>query len=264
MQLRRSSRWKHVRDHNYLLSKRVSFRIRLQLSATHFFLTRRVALYFYFQRQKEQHQTHDDRSAHFRAACIHSAEGIRAVVAEEAVAQAINANPAKKLFAQAHAEPCNSERTAHGATADGRSEGHSFPAQAPEEPGADDNRAPFSGRRAEQEKQGTASKVRQTPDTSLGCKTRPVAVETPRLQAGQISGAPDWLNVDKYDIEAKATGLDQSVIDEVNNLSDDLRQQASQFQSNLQAILADRSRLTFHRETKRGSTVRAGHFGEWS
>ena len=80
------------------------------------------------------------------------------------------------------------------------------------------------------------------------------------VQAGQISGAPDWLKIDRYDIEAKATRLDKSVTDsvtdEVSKLSGDLLAQrvhelvARANQSNLQTILADRFKLTVHRETK--------------
>ena len=62
------------------------------------------------------------------------------------------------------------------------------------------------------------------------------------VQANQIEGAPDWLKSDRYDIEAK---VDKS---EVNQLS--LDQRRTESQRMLQMLLADRVKLTLHRETK--------------
>jgi len=61
----------------------------------------------------------------------------------------------------------------------------------------------------------------------------------------QISGAPSWLNSEGYDIEAK---MDSSTADELRKLSDDERR--DQRQRMLQALLADRFKLTIHHESK--------------
>jgi bla regulator protein BlaR1 len=66
-----------------------------------------------------------------------------------------------------------------------------------------------------------------------------------RVQESQISGAPDWLKSEKYDIEAK---MDKSVSDQLLKL--DPLQSLPQRQQMLQALLADRFKLTLHRETK--------------
>ncbi len=62
----------------------------------------------------------------------------------------------------------------------------------------------------------------------------------------QISGAPNWLNSEKYDIEAK---LDKSVVDDLQQLSPD--QHKLEGDRMLQALLADRFKLTVHREIKK-------------
>ena len=64
------------------------------------------------------------------------------------------------------------------------------------------------------------------------------------VQSDRISGGPDWLNSQGYDIDAKA---DESVIDELHELR---RNQGLTEQKRLQALLADRFKLTLHRETK--------------
>ncbi len=61
----------------------------------------------------------------------------------------------------------------------------------------------------------------------------------------QISGAPDWLNSEKFDIEAK---WDKSVLDALQTLSQD--QLARERKHMLQEFLADRFKLTLHRETQ--------------
>jgi uncharacterized protein (TIGR03435 family) len=60
----------------------------------------------------------------------------------------------------------------------------------------------------------------------------------------QISEAPDWVKSEQYDIEAT---VDKSVADELGKLSEDQRKVATQRM--LQALLADRFKLTLHRET---------------
>jgi uncharacterized protein (TIGR03435 family) len=61
----------------------------------------------------------------------------------------------------------------------------------------------------------------------------------------EISGAPDWLNSDRYDIEAK---MDSSTADGLRKLNENERR--AERQRMLQALLADRFKLTVHRETK--------------
>jgi bla regulator protein blaR1 len=61
----------------------------------------------------------------------------------------------------------------------------------------------------------------------------------------QISGAPDWLNSERYDIDAK---FDSSTADELQKLNPDDRILARQHM--LQTILAERFNLTIHRENK--------------
>ena len=61
----------------------------------------------------------------------------------------------------------------------------------------------------------------------------------------QISGAPSWLNSARYDVEAK---MDSSVADELRKLNKDQRRLEGQRM--LQALLADRLKLTIHRESK--------------
>jgi uncharacterized protein (TIGR03435 family) len=61
----------------------------------------------------------------------------------------------------------------------------------------------------------------------------------------RISGAPDWLNAERFDIEAK---MDGAAADELKKLSpEDLRNTRRLM---LQALLADRFKLTLHQETK--------------
>lgn len=61
----------------------------------------------------------------------------------------------------------------------------------------------------------------------------------------QISGAPDWFTSARYDIEAK---MDRSTADALFKLKEDERR--AETQRMLQALLADRFKLTVHRETK--------------
>ena len=61
----------------------------------------------------------------------------------------------------------------------------------------------------------------------------------------QIFGAPSWLNSEKYDIEAR---MDSAVADRLRKLSEDQRN--VERRRMLQALLADRFKLTLHRETK--------------
>ena len=63
------------------------------------------------------------------------------------------------------------------------------------------------------------------------------------VQDNQISGGPNWLNTEKYDIEAK-----NSDAGELGQLSEDQRRLVPG--RRLRALLADRFKLTLHRETK--------------
>jgi len=65
------------------------------------------------------------------------------------------------------------------------------------------------------------------------------------VEDNQISGAPNWLNSERYDIEAK---IDKSVLDALQELSED--QRLRQRKHMLQQFFADRSRLKLHRETQ--------------
>jgi bla regulator protein blaR1 len=61
----------------------------------------------------------------------------------------------------------------------------------------------------------------------------------------QILGAPGWLSSEKYDFEAR---VDSSVADELRKLNPDQREVESQRM--LQALLAERFKLSLHRESK--------------
>lgn len=61
----------------------------------------------------------------------------------------------------------------------------------------------------------------------------------------RISGAPDWLNSERYDIEAK---MDGAVAEALKKLSPAERETTRQHM--LQALLADRFKLTLHREDR--------------
>jgi bla regulator protein blaR1 len=68
------------------------------------------------------------------------------------------------------------------------------------------------------------------------------------VQDFQISGAPPWLDSDKYDIEAKANAPSEV---EMNKMTDAQRDES--FERNklmVQALLADRFKLTLHKESK--------------
>jgi bla regulator protein BlaR1 len=66
-----------------------------------------------------------------------------------------------------------------------------------------------------------------------------------RVQESQIVGPPDLLNSDKYDIEAR---MGKSVADDLRKL--DPMQSLPERERMLQALLADRFKLTLHHETK--------------
>lgn len=61
----------------------------------------------------------------------------------------------------------------------------------------------------------------------------------------QISGAPGWLNSDRYDVDAR---MDSSVVDALEKLTPDERKLARR--KMLQSLLADRMKLVVHHESK--------------
>src|SRR6202034_3476974 len=65
------------------------------------------------------------------------------------------------------------------------------------------------------------------------------------VEDNQISGAPNWLSSQKYDIEAKPNEFEA---DQLQKLSPQDRSAA--VGQTLQALLADRFKLTLHHETK--------------
>ena len=81
--------------------------------------------------------------------------------------------------------------------------------------------------------------------TATGVTLQGLIREAYEVEDNQISGAPAWLDSERYDIEAKA---DKSVADELQKLSFD--QRLVEYRRMLQALLGDRFQLTLHRETK--------------
>ena len=65
------------------------------------------------------------------------------------------------------------------------------------------------------------------------------------IEDSQISGAPGWVNSEKYNLEAK---MDQVTADKLKKLGEAEVQPVRQHM--LQTLLADRFKLTIHRETK--------------
>jgi bla regulator protein BlaR1 len=65
------------------------------------------------------------------------------------------------------------------------------------------------------------------------------------VQGSQVSGGPDWLGSENFDVEAK---MDKSVMDALQEVSPEQRLLGQERM--LQALLADRFKLTLHHETK--------------
>jgi len=78
------------------------------------------------------------------------------------------------------------------------------------------------------------------------------------VQSFQIIGAPDWFNSDRFEIDAK---MESSVADALKKMTNDDRTQMRQ--KMLQGLLADRFKLTIHRDTKElpGYTLTIGKNG---
>jgi bla regulator protein BlaR1 len=81
--------------------------------------------------------------------------------------------------------------------------------------------------------------------TATGATLQTLLREAYGVQDNQISGAPDWLNSEKYAIEAK---MDKSVADEFVKLGPDQRD--LERNRMLQALFAVRFKLSLHRETR--------------
>ncbi|MGB7726532.1 MAG: TIGR03435 family protein, partial [Candidatus Acidiferrum sp.] len=67
-----------------------------------------------------------------------------------------------------------------------------------------------------------------------------------RVQDHQIVGGPDWLNTEKYDVEAK---LNSAEVDKRQGLGND--QQVEEMRAMVQMLLEDRFKLAVHHETRR-------------
>lgn len=89
--------------------------------------------------------------------------------------------------------------------------------------------------------------IMSAPDafTASGATLQMLVAQAYGIQNFQIVGAPDWFNNDRFEISAK---MESSVADALAKMSQDDRTQARQ--KMLQALLADRFKLTIHRETK--------------
>jgi len=81
--------------------------------------------------------------------------------------------------------------------------------------------------------------------TATGATVQRFIREAYGVEGDQIAAAPHWLNSERYDVDAK---IDGSLADELQKLTFD--QRMLEDQRMLQALLADRCKLTLHRETK--------------
>jgi uncharacterized protein (TIGR03435 family) len=89
--------------------------------------------------------------------------------------------------------------------------------------------------------------IMNAPDafTASGANMQMLVAQAYGIQNFQIVGAPDWFTNDRFEIDAK---MESSVADALAKMSQDDRTQARQ--KMLQALLADRFKLTIHRESK--------------
>ncbi|MFZ0818546.1 MAG: TIGR03435 family protein [Candidatus Acidiferrales bacterium] len=81
--------------------------------------------------------------------------------------------------------------------------------------------------------------------TSFNFSLQALVQDAYGVQSYQVFGAPDWLTSEPYDVEAK---MDGPTADALQKLSQENRDLARQLM--LQALLADRLKLTIHRETR--------------
>jgi uncharacterized protein (TIGR03435 family) len=81
--------------------------------------------------------------------------------------------------------------------------------------------------------------------TATGATTRFLIEDAYNVKDFQVSGGPSWINSERYDIDAKE---EDSLVEELQKLPPD--QRAEQIRLRVQSLLADRFKLTLHRETK--------------
>jgi uncharacterized protein (TIGR03435 family) len=81
--------------------------------------------------------------------------------------------------------------------------------------------------------------------SASGANMQMLVTQAYGIQNFQIVGAPDWFTNDRFEIDAK---MEASVADALAKMSQDDRTLARQ--KMLQALLADRFKLTIHRESK--------------
>jgi uncharacterized protein (TIGR03435 family) len=91
------------------------------------------------------------------------------------------------------------------------------------------------------------TRLMYTPDSlsASGVTLQMLMMSAYDIQDNQLSGAPGWLQSDKYDIEAK---MDSAVADRIHKIEDPEQRLAIR-QHMLQALLADRCKLAIHRES---------------
>jgi len=98
--------------------------------------------------------------------------------------------------------------------------------------------------------------------TATGVTLQGLIREAYEVEDNQISGAPPWLDSERYDIEAKA---DKSVADELLKLSFD--QRVIEYRRMLRTLLADRLKLTLHSDPVLDKTGLTGKYDftlEWT
>jgi bla regulator protein blaR1 len=89
-------------------------------------------------------------------------------------------------------------------------------------------------------------KILNTPDGFSASTTVQMLIRVAYgIEDNQISGAPGWVGSEKYEVEAK---MDEVTADKVKKLGEVEREPTRQHM--LQTLLADRFKLTVHRETK--------------
>ena len=89
--------------------------------------------------------------------------------------------------------------------------------------------------------------IMNAPDafTATGITVKDLVTNAYGVAGYQVSGGPDWFSTERLEIDAK---MDSSVADALKRLGTDERTLTRQ--KMLQALLADRFKLTIHRETK--------------
>jgi|SRR5208337_1627287 len=81
--------------------------------------------------------------------------------------------------------------------------------------------------------------------TATGATTEFLIEDAYNVKHFQVSGGPSWINSERYDVDAKEEDSD---FEALQKLPPD--QRGEQIRLRVQSLLADRFKLTFHRETK--------------